>query len=162
MFYYFFRLFIAALVLLLLGLWLLRGVVGRWSAKRRVERAVRCLGPARSALEAQFFESAAKSGSPRGLTWKSCDFSDGAVLARDRATADLYALVGVTIAFEATPGGEMEEVEAVGNLRCATALFEWKNNAWTSHGRAIFNLEPYEAIEHYQEMLEPLERPDEA
>jgi hypothetical protein len=148
---------IAACLLLIFGLWLMRGVFGRWTGSRNIARALRRLPDDRPALERQFFEVAASSGKPRGLTWKSCEFDDVALLARDRATADLYALVRVTIAFEATPAGGMEEVEAVGNLRCATALFEWRANAWTSQGRAMFNLEPHEAIEHYRKMLEPIE-----
>ena len=44
------------------------------------------------------------------------------LLARDRANGELVGLAGVTIGFEAVDGGGMEEVEAVGNLRAATAI----------------------------------------
>ena len=61
-----------------------------------------------------------------------------------------------TISFEAIPGGGMEDVEAVGNLRYATAFFVHRNNAWTTDGRAAFNLEPPEALKHYEKSLQRL------
>lgn len=63
-------------------------------------------------------------------------------------------LVGVTIAFEAIVGGGMEEVEAVGNLRAATAVFTWNGREWTTVGRAVFNLEPAEVLERYSTNLD--------
>src|SRR5690606_31558471 len=77
----------------------------------------------RERLEARFFELAAASGKPRGVRWVDCDFDDDVAYARDRHTGDLAALVAVTIRFEAIEGGPMEDVEAVGNLRAATAVF---------------------------------------
>ena len=50
----------------------------------------------------------------------------------------------------------MEEVEAVGNLRCATAIFMFRDGRWTSEGRAIFNLEPAETLQRYEESLSPI------
>ena len=64
--------------------------------------------------------------------------------------------MGVTIRFEAVVGGDMEEVEAVGNLRCATAVFTHNGYEWTTTGRAVFNLEPPEVLTHYAESLEAL------
>ena len=43
--------------------------------------------------------------------------------ARHRRSGELSAFVSVTIGFEAIEGGDMEDVEAVGNLRAATAVF---------------------------------------
>ena len=48
----------------------------------------------------------------------------------------------------------MEDVEAVGNLRAATAVCIWRNDTWTTDGRAVFNLEPQEVVGHYGERLE--------
>ena len=62
--------------------------------------------------------------------------------------------MGVTISFEAVPGGGMEEVEAVGNLRAATAVFRVDKGHWATDGRAIFNLNPAEAVRYYQDNLE--------
>jgi hypothetical protein len=62
----------------------------------------------------------------------------------------------VTIRFEAIPGGGMEEVEAVGNLRAATAVFNWDGRRWSTQGRAVFNLEPREVLERYRDSLDPI------
>ena len=50
----------------------------------------------------------------------------------------------------------MEEVEAVGNLRAATALFTHDGREWTTQGRAIFNLEPREVLERYKDSLDAI------
>jgi len=57
----------------------------------------------RERLEAQFFQAAAQSGKPRGLTWKACDFEDEVRFVRERATNQIAALVAVSISFEAIP-----------------------------------------------------------
>jgi len=108
----------------------------------------------RERLEAKFFQLAAASGKPRGLEWVNCDFDDDVVYARDRRSGELCALVAVTISFEAQEGGGMEEVEAVGNLRAATAVFRARREIWGTDGRAIFNLNPTEAIRHFRDNLE--------
>ena len=110
----------------------------------------------RERLEAKFFELAGNSGKPRGLRWTDCSFDDEITYARQRQTGELCALVGVTIAFEAIVGGGMEEVEAVGNLRSATAVFRVVDGRWQTDGRAIYNLNPTEAIAYYQENLSPI------
>lgn len=107
----------------------------------------------RERLEAKFYQLAAASGKPRGLRWTNCDFADDVAYARDRQSSALCAFVGVTISFEAVAGGGMEEVEAVGNLRAATAVFRHGNGRWNTEGRAIFNLNPTEAIAYYQDDL---------
>ena len=78
------------------------------------------------------------------------------LLARDRANGDLVGLVGVTIGFEAIEGGGMEDVEAVGNLRAATAVFTHNGREWTTQGRAVFNLEPREVVERYEDALDAI------
>lgn len=113
----------------------------------------------RERLEAIFFERASRSGKPRGLRWKDCDFGDAVVYARDRRTSCLLAFVGVTLSFEAIEGGPMEEVEAVGNLRAATAFFRHDGRSWQTDGRVLFNLDPTEAIAHYQGEVEALSLP---
>jgi hypothetical protein len=123
---------------------------------RRVERALRSFVRDRAKLESKFFQTAAASGKPRGLAWKSCAFQNGVLLARDRANGEIVGLVGVTIGFEAVEGGGMEDVEAVGNLRAGTALFTWNGRDWTTAGRAVFNLEPREVLERYRGNLDPI------
>ena len=133
-----------------------------WSIWRR-ERRRRTIARAtddfvrnRIALEQDFCAAANVTGKPRGLRWKQCEFQTGMLLARDRATGELLGLVPVTISFEAIEGGGMEDVEAVGNLRAATAVLTWAGHAWTTTGRAMFNLEPREVIERHRESLEPV------
>jgi len=108
----------------------------------------------RERLECNFFSLAAGSGKPRGLTWANCDFEDDVTYARDRESGELAALVAVAISFEAIAGGDMEHVEAVGNLRAATAVFAFRRGQWTTEGRALFNLNPSEALRYYQGNLE--------
>ncbi len=110
----------------------------------------------REKLQADFLKAAAATGKPRGLSWKQCDLDDSQLFATDRSSGELYALVRATISFEAIAGGDMEDVEAVGNLRCATAIFAHRNGCWTTDGRAAFNLEPAQALERFQESLQPL------
>ncbi len=107
----------------------------------------------REHLEARFFQLAASSGKPRGLRWTRCDFEDDVAYARDRQTGELIAFVGVEIGFSAIEGGGMEEVEAVDDIRAATAVFQY-DRTWRTEGRAIFNLNPTEAIDRFQTNLE--------
>ncbi len=118
------------------------------------ERARKVFHQQRERLEAKFFQLASSSGKPRGLRWTSCDFVDDVSYARDRRSRSLCSFVAVTISFEAIEGGLMEGVEAVGNLRAATAMFRWHNGRWQTEGRAIFNLNPAEAIAYYRDDLE--------
>ena len=130
--------------------------VRRSIGRATLTRARRDFHICRERLEAKFFDLASSSGRPRGLRWIECDFEDGVVYARNRRTSDIAALVAVTIAFEAIEGGPMEGVEAVSNLRAATAVFVFRNGVWKTEGRVVFNLNPSEAIAHYQDDLEPV------
>jgi hypothetical protein len=117
-------------------------------------RARRDFHRQRERLEAKFMTLAAKSGKPRGLDWVRCDFEDDVLYTRHKQSGELSAFVGVTIGFEAIAGGGMEEVEAVSNLRAATAVFRVERGNWATDGRALFNLTPTEAVNYYQENLE--------
>jgi hypothetical protein len=112
----------------------------------------------RKELEAAFFRAASLSGKPRGLAWKQCAFQDAIVLGRDRANGEIVGLVGVTIGFEAIEGGGMEEVEAVGNLRAATAIFTHNGRGWMTQGKAFFNLEPRDVLVRYRVSLDAVGR----
>lgn len=131
----------------------LRGPLNRRRMEAEYSQARRSFHPQRERLEMKFLQLASKSGKPRGLRWLNCDFENGVAYARDRQTKALCAFVGVTISFEAVEGGGMEEVEAVGNLRAATAVFRFENGHWHTEGRAIFNLNPTEAIAYYHDDL---------
>ncbi len=108
-------------------------------------------------LEARFLTAASASGKPRGLAWADCDFDNQVAFARDRQSGRLCALVGVTIRFEAIEGGGMEHVEAVGNLRAATALFQFDGERWLTDGNTQFNLNPAQVIERYRHELETVD-----
>lgn len=108
----------------------------------------------RERLEADFLKRAAASGRPRGLRWTGCEFDNAVAYARDRVSGEISAFVAVTVAFEAVEGGPMEDVEAVSNLRAASAVFRYVQRQWTTDGRAMFNLNPAEAIAYYHERFE--------
>ncbi len=122
--------------------------------EQQLARARRDFHRQRERLEARFMTLASRSGKPRGLDWVRCDFEDDVIYARHRQSGELSAFVGVTIGFEAIAGGGMEEVEAVGNLRAATAVFRIEHGSWATDGRALFNLTPAEAVAFYQDNLE--------
>lgn len=124
--------------------------------RERLTRARDTFHRRREWLEAEFLTQASRSGKPRGLQWVNCDFDNAVTFARDRQTGDLRALVGVTISFAAVEGGGMEHVEAVGNLRAATAVFRYGTTSWTTDGRAVFNLTPNQTIERFGHELEPV------
>lgn len=111
----------------------------------------------RQALRADFFQKAASSGKPRGLIWVHCDWSDELLFAVARETQQIAAFVEIIIRFEAVPGGEMEDVEAVGNLRIASAVFQFQNGKWETRGEAIFNHSPHEAVARYGEAWQVVE-----
>ena len=131
--------------------------IAKMACRKRREHLRRAHGAfhrQREWVEARFLTAASNSGRPRGLQWVDCEFDDGVVFARDRHTGMLRAFVGVTISFEAIPGGGMEDVEAVSNLRAATAVFYFDDDAWKTDGRTIFNLNPEETIRHFGSELE--------
>ena len=143
----------AALVAGVISVCLLPRLRQSWR-QSRLAQARRDFRLQRERLEANFIQLAARTGKPRGLAWADCEFDDDVAMARDRHTGELRALVGVTVRFEAIEGGDMEDVEAVGRLRAATAVFRAERNRWVTDGRAIFNLNPSEAIRHFQSELE--------
>ncbi len=145
-------------VVLGIGTWYLwrRGRSAREAQRRR--RAMETFRLRREQLEAQFVRAVSSSGRPRGLLWKDVEFADEITFALQRDSHRLVALVAVTVAFEAEPGGPMEEVEAVGRLRSATAVFVEGSRGWEAPGRVIFNLQPQQALEHFAHELKPLPR----
>ncbi len=112
----------------------------------------------RAGLANLFLSVARTSGKPRGLHWKNCELSGDPVFAGDPITNELFALLGATISFEAIAGGGMEEVEAVGNLRFATAIFVFRDRIWTTDGRVVFNLDPVQTLERFAQSLARVEQ----
>ena len=93
-------------------------------------------------LQTDFQERASISGKPRGLKWAKCDWLNQQQLVRDRSSGMLTMLAGINIHFEAIPGGEMEDVEAVSTVRDACAVFHYHQGRWGTGGRALFNMHP--------------------
>jgi hypothetical protein len=121
--------------------------------RRRRELAIAEFDAARPGLEPEFLAAASATGRPRGLRWTACRLEGPPLFAADRVSDELYALVGATVSFAAVEGGGMEDVEAVGNLRAATAVFVHRKGVWTTDGRAVFNLDPAGTLNHYRESL---------
>ncbi len=143
----------AALVAAAVGLLVWRPFRGRLREAQLVQ-ARRDFHQQRERLEAKFLKLAAGSGKPRGLEWTGCEFDNDVLYVRDRTSGELSAFVAATISFAAIEGGGMEDVEAVSNLRAATAVFRMHQGHWSTDGRAIFNLNPAEAVRHFQQNLE--------
>jgi hypothetical protein len=122
----------------------------RLAREAEVQHARQLFTRQREHLEARFLTAAAATGKPRGLRWKGCEWDSRVELARERGTGRLAALVGVTIQFEAVPGSDMEGLPAVGNLRNASAVFFFDRGRWHTVGKAVFNMNPDEAIAHYR------------
>jgi hypothetical protein len=146
----------AAVVLLAIALCLLRKPLRVRRERDESERARRDFRRQREVLEARFFDLAAASGKPRGLRWVDCDWLEAVTFARDRKTGLLTAFVAVNISFEAIEGGDMEDVAAVGNVRDAAAVFHYQNGIWGTGGRALFNMNPEDALVRLEGQYEPI------
>lgn len=140
------------------ALWMLRGTLGRRRWRRLYDKAARTLRRDVKRLEREFLATSAAIGSPSSVLWNESRFCDTALLARDRASGDIYALVEVTLAFQAIDGRGVDDVAAVGDLRSATALLEWRDQCWTTSGRLLMNLQPREAFQRYSKNLEAIRR----
>lgn len=136
--------------------WLFREPLRRSRQTREAEAARLAFDSQRDALSRKFLEVASLSGKPRGLRWLAVDFGDHLRLARDRQTGMLAAFVGVNIRFEAIPGGDMEGVAAVGNIRDGAALFHYERGGWGTGGKTLFNVNPDEALVRFQGQFDPL------
>jgi hypothetical protein len=122
----------------------------------QVERARELFRLQRERLKAQFIRAAEQTGKPRGLRWKDCQWENDVIFVRDRHNGQIAALVGVTIQFEAIPGSDMEGLPAVGNLRNASAVFFFTKGNWATVGRAVFNMNPSEALSHFKNQYESI------
>ena len=147
----------AAAILLLIAAVAVRKPLRAWRERSEAERARREFRRQREVLEARFFDLAAASGKPRGLRWVDCDWLEAVTFARDKSTSLLTAFVAVNVRFEAIEGGDMEDVAAVGNIRDAAAVFHYQRGRWGTGGRALFNMNPADALDRLQGQFEPVE-----
>lgn len=144
---------IAAVVLILVvGQPLLKAL-----QKREAETAIRNFRTQREQLEAKFFDIASRLGKPRDLRWLDCDWLDRVTFGREVESGLLTAFVAVEIRFEAVEGGDMEDVAAVSTVRDAAALFHYKDGCWGTGGRALFNMNPADALERLNDQYEPID-----
>jgi hypothetical protein len=127
----------------------------RWERQRTCD-AVRLFRLRREVLEARFVDLASTLGKPRGLRWLDCEWLPSVTFARDKSTGLITAFVGINVRFEAVEGGDMEEVAAVGTVRDAVALFHFQNGNWGTGGRALFNMNPGDAIARLVSQYDPL------
>lgn len=127
---------------------------------REVKRATRLFRLQREQLEAKFFDLARMQGKPRGLRWLDCDWQDAVTFARDVRSGLLTAFVAVNIRFEAIEGGDMEDVEAVGTIREAAAVFHYHRGRWGTGGRPLFNMNPRDAVKRLKGQFEPVSAGD--
>lgn len=127
--------------------------------RRQAEKAIDLFRMQREQLEAKFFDLASRQGRPRDLRWVDCDWQSGVTFGRDVESGMLTAFVSVNISFEAVEGGDMEDVEHVGLLRDAAALFHFKEGSWGTGGRALFNMNPSDALQRLTDQYEPVELP---
>lgn len=129
-------------------------MLGDWFFRRRLRRLDRVFSGAQVALQRAWFASAAGSGRPRGLEWKESRWLPQRVLLRERQTGEWWMLNGVNLQFAAIPGGGMEDVAAVAQLKEGCAVFVWDGVAWAPNGRTLFNLDPASAAKHLEESHE--------
>ena len=125
--------------------------------KREAETAIQNFRIQREQLEAKFFDIASRLGKPRDLRWLDCDWLDRVTFGREVESGLLTAFAAVEIRFEAVEGGDMEDVAAVSTVRDAAALFHYKNGNWGTGGRALFNMNPVDALERLNDQYEPIE-----
>ncbi len=149
-------LLVAAAIVLLIAAFALRKPLRLWLERREAENARRDFRRQREVLEAKFFDRAATTGKPRGLRWIECDWLEDVTFARDRQSGLLTAFVAVNISFEAIEGGDMEGVAAVGNIRDAAAVFHYQKGRWGTGGRALFNMNPVDALGRLQNQYAPV------
>ncbi len=121
--------------------------IRRFFAAREEKRALALFRVQREQLEARFFDMAAAIGKPRGLRWVDCDWLSDVTFARDRNSGLVTAFAAVNIRFEAIEGGDMEDIAAVSTIRDAAAVFHYQTGRWGTGGRALFNMNPVDAIE---------------
>jgi len=105
-------------------------------------------------LEADFITLASGTYKQRGLVWSDCDFDDEAIFATDRNTGQLRAFVGLSVRIEAVEEDAIADAPFPDSFRAATAVFLFHAPEWTTEGRVLFNLNPFEAIEHFKHELE--------
>lgn len=129
-----------------------------WLQRQETRRAIAEFRLRREGLEAKFHDLASRQGKPRGLKWTKCDWQEPVTFGRDLQSQLLTAFVSVEVHFEAVEGGDMEDVEAVGTIRDATALFHYSKGQWGTGGKALFNMNPEDALTRLEGQFVPISK----
>lgn len=143
-----------AILFALAIIWAVRQPLRKRRRTREERAALQAFRVQREQLEAKFFDLASSLGKPRGLRWVDCDWQNSVSFGRDVNTGLLTAFVAVNIRFEAVEGGDMEDVEAVGTIRDAAAVFHYQRGRWGTGGKALFNMNPQDALARLQGQFE--------
>jgi|GEM_PF-788978 len=111
-------------------------------------------------LQELFLELARSRGKPQDLYWARCDWKPEVTFAQEVDSGLLTAFQQIEIQFEAVPGGEMEDVEAVDQAKFASAVFHYGSQGWGTGGRALFNLSPSDCVERLAGQYLPVRFPE--
>jgi hypothetical protein len=126
----------------------------RFGRQVHTERARESFRLQRERLEAQFIKAARATGKPRGLRWQDCQFESAVEFVRDKKTNEIAALVEIIVQFEAVKGSDMEDNPNVDAQRSASAVFFFHAGHWRTVGKAVFNMNPQQAVEHFKNQYE--------
>jgi hypothetical protein len=146
---------VVGILLAITVLWA-RKPVRVWWRRREAELALRAFRIQREQVEAKFFDMARSLGKPRGLRWIDCDWKDSVTFGREVQSGLITAFAAIEVGFEAIEGGDMEDVEAVGTIREAAAIFHYQRGQWGTGGRALFNMNPADALDRLKGQFEPM------
>ena len=149
-------LIIGVVTIVLFGMALLTVPLGTKLRRHNDNQAIRLFQQRREMLEAKFFDMARVQDKPRGLRWLDCDWLNDVTFARDKKSGLLTAFVSINVRFEAIEGGGMEDVAAVSTVRDAVALFHFYRGSWGTGGKALFNMNPQEALEKLVAQFTPV------
>jgi hypothetical protein len=147
---------LGVVIVLLLSISFLVVPLGTRIRRHNEIHAIQLFQQRREMLEAKFFDLAQAQGKPRGLKWLDCDWLSDVTFARDKSSGMLTAFASVNIRFEAIEGGDMEDVAAVSTVRDAVALFHFHRGSWGTGGKALFNMNPQEALEKLVAQFTPV------
>lgn len=130
------------------GLFVLWGMwwLFRMGREVQAERARELFRLQRERLPEVFLKAAASTGKPRGLRWIGCTFEGDFILLREKATRRLALLIPAILQFEPLADGDMIDVPAATQPRPATVVFHFRQGEWCSDGRALFNVQPEQAL----------------
>jgi hypothetical protein len=142
---------VAAVVGSVLLLW---GPARMAAREARLTRARKNFHRQRERLEARLIRLATAHCQAESPRWADCQFDDDVLYVRHRATGELSAFVGVTVAMEAVDGLPSSARSSLARHPDGTAVFRFDGKQWQTDGRVILNRSPSEAIRSCQSDLE--------